>query len=94
MVKDERVCAPHNCCSRGAATALNRTQLSRLESLAAHPTETRVIAAFGATPRHVDEVVVQCGLSYGEVMTLLLTLVLEDVLVEGPEGFFRQRNPP
>jgi len=59
-----------------------------------NPTETRVVRALSTAPRHVEEVVVQCGLPYPEVMTALLTLVLEDVLVEGPEGFFRHRNPP
>jgi len=59
-----------------------------------NPTETRVLRALSTAPRHVEEVVVQCGLPYPEVVTALLTLVLEDVLVEGPEGFFHQRNPP
>jgi predicted Rossmann fold nucleotide-binding protein DprA/Smf involved in DNA uptake len=53
-----------------------------------------VLRALSTAPRHVEEVVVQCGLPYPEVVTALLTLVLEDVLVEGPEGFFHQRNPP
>jgi len=59
-----------------------------------NPAETRVLAALAADPRHVDEVVVRCGLPYPEVMTALLTLVLEDVLVEGPEGCFRCQSPP
>jgi DNA processing protein len=59
-----------------------------------NPAETRVLASISGKPRHVDEVVAQCGLPYPEVVTLLLTLVLEDVLVEGPEGFFRERTPP
>jgi len=59
-----------------------------------NPAETRVLASLDASPKHVDEVVVQCALPYPEVMTALLTLALEDVLVEGPEGFFRQASSP
>jgi DNA processing protein len=56
--------------------------------------ETRVLAALSAAPKHVDEVVSACGLPYPEAMTALLTLALDDVLVEGPEGFYRQVSPP
>ncbi len=59
-----------------------------------NPAETRVLAALDAVPRHTDEVVVRCGLPYPEVMTALLTLALDDVLVEGPEGSFRLPSPP
>ncbi len=59
-----------------------------------NPAETRVLATLTAVPRHRDEVVLQCGLPYPEVMTALLTLALDDVLVEGPEGFFRLPSPP
>jgi len=56
--------------------------------------ETKVLSSLGGTPLHVDEVVVRCGLPYPEVMTALLTLALDDVLVEGPEGSYRLPGPP
>ena len=59
-----------------------------------NPAETRVLAALSLEPRHADELVARCGLPYPEVMTALLTLALDDVLVEGPEGFFRQASSP
>ncbi len=59
-----------------------------------NPMETRVLAAVGSGLCHAEEVAVRCGLPYPAVMTLLLTLVLDDVLVEGPEGFFRQASTP
>jgi predicted Rossmann fold nucleotide-binding protein DprA/Smf involved in DNA uptake len=55
----------------------------------AEPREARVVEALGDASMHVDELGHRCGLTYPEVMTAVLTLVLEDVLVEGPEGFFR-----
>ena len=58
------------------------------------PEETRVLATMDGAPRHPDEVVVRCGLPYPEVMTALLTLALDDVLVEGPEGHFRLVSNP
>ena len=58
------------------------------------PAETRVLAALSACPRHVDEVIAASGLPSPQVTSALLTLVLENVLVEGPEGFFRQASPP
>jgi len=59
-----------------------------------NPAEAAVIGALGQSPRHIDDVVVKCGLPYPEVMTALLTLALDDVLVEGPDGFFRLPSPP
>jgi len=59
-----------------------------------NPVETAVLAALEGAPKHADQVVVQCGLRYPEVMTALLTLALDDVLVEGPEGSFRLAYPP
>jgi DNA processing protein len=44
-------------------------------------------------PAHVDDVVRKTELSAGAVATALLTLALENVVVEGPSGFFRRANP-
>ena len=40
-------------------------------------------------PQHIDEIAAKSGLSAQVGATALLTLALEDVLVEGPEGQFR-----
>jgi len=76
------------------AVELPRPPAACRPSRAMSATENRVLAAVSREPRHVDAVSAQCGLPYPEVMTALLTLRLEDVLVEGPEGFFRSRRPP
>jgi DNA processing protein len=39
---------------------------------------------------HVDEIVIKTGMSTAEVSEVLLTLALEAVVVEEPEGFFRR----
>jgi DNA processing protein len=53
-------------------------------------TEVLVLKALSASPSHTDEVVLRVGLSAPAVTTALLTLALEDVVVEGPGGFFRR----
>ena len=52
--------------------------------------EVLVLKALSTSPSHTDEVVVRVGLSAPAVTTALLTLALEDVVVEGPGGFFRR----
>jgi len=59
-----------------------------------NPQQQQVLAAIDRTPRHVDEVAGKCRLPYSEVMTALLTLGLENVVVEGPEGFYRRAISP
>lgn len=41
---------------------------------------------------HVDEVVRRTGLGVGRTITALLTLSSKNVVVEGPQGFFRRRS--
>ncbi len=53
-------------------------------------TEVRVMKALSSAPRHPDEVALRLGLPAHTVATALLTLALEDVVVEGPGGFFRR----
>jgi DNA processing protein len=52
--------------------------------------EVRVLKALSSTPQHTDEVALRVGLDAPTVTTALLTLALEDVVVEGPGGFFRR----
>lgn len=56
------------------------------------PSARTVLDAVGDAPIHVDEIVVRSGLATSAVSTALLTLALENVLVEGPSGFFRRAN--
>jgi DNA processing protein len=50
----------------------------------------RVLDGVISTPRHTDEIVAKVGLDAPTVTTALLTLALENVVVEGPGGFFRR----
>jgi DNA processing protein len=53
------------------------------------------IAVFTKTsdaPSHVDEMVRRTGLGVGRTITALLTLSAKNVVVEGPQGFFRRRS--
>ena len=53
--------------------------------------ERLVFSALSDTPQHLDEVVARTGLPTSSTITALLTLSLKDVVVEGPDGFFRRR---
>jgi DNA processing protein len=57
------------------------------------PTCEMVFRATSATPQHPDDLCFQTGLSATLVQEALLTLTLEAVLVEGPDGRFRRVNP-
>ena len=50
------------------------------------PEEAIVHAALGEEPRHIDEIVVRAGTTAQLAATALLTLALENVVVEGPAG--------
>ena len=52
--------------------------------------ERAVLGVLGTKPIHIDELVVLTALSTSAAVTALLTLSLEHVLVEGPDGFFRR----
>jgi DNA processing protein len=53
-------------------------------------TEMRVLSATSADARHLDFIVEHAHLPAQAVSSALLTLALENVVVEGPPGFFRQ----
>jgi predicted Rossmann fold nucleotide-binding protein DprA/Smf involved in DNA uptake len=42
--------------------------------------------------QHIDEIAVKSSLSASVVKTTLLTLALENVVVESPEGFFSRQS--
>jgi DNA processing protein len=50
--------------------------------------EIAVVSALGPRPRHIDDLEALSGLPLGELQTALLTLTLENVVEEGPLGFF------
>lgn len=57
--------------------------------------ETALLASLPASaepPLHLDEVAVRAHLSPQAAAAALLTLALENVVVEGPPGFFRRRD--
>jgi DNA processing protein len=55
------------------------------------PEESAVISATSADPMHIDQIADRTGLGIPPLRTALLTLSLKDVVVEGPDGFFRRR---
>jgi predicted Rossmann fold nucleotide-binding protein DprA/Smf involved in DNA uptake len=55
--------------------------------------EKALAEAASREPKHGDELAAAAGLSAGAAATALLTLALENVLVEGPGGFYRRTGP-
>jgi DNA processing protein len=53
--------------------------------------EISIFSALCDRAQHVDDVVARTGLPTSATITALLTLSLKDVVVEGPDGFFRRR---
>lgn len=56
------------------------------------PHEIKVLGAICNVPRHVDAITTQAHLPTHTTSAALLTLALENVVVEGPPGFFRRRE--
>jgi DNA processing protein len=52
--------------------------------------ETVVFRSTSTEPLHLDEIALRSGMSVSTVAPTLLTLALENVVVEGPPGFFRR----
>lgn len=53
--------------------------------------EKTVFSALSMLPLQQDAIVEAAGLQVSSTLTALLTLCLKDVVVEGPDGFFRRR---
>lgn len=53
--------------------------------------EKAIFSALSRTVQHADDLVARTGLSASATFTALLTLSLKDVVVEGPDGFYRRR---
>ena len=56
------------------------------------PEERLIFSMVLTHPVHVEEIVDVTALPVPSVTTALLTLSLKDVVVEGPDGFFRRRS--
>jgi DNA processing protein len=54
--------------------------------------ETAVLRATSSTPLHLDEIASRAGLTAEVAAVALLTLALENVVVEGPPSFHRRRD--
>jgi predicted Rossmann fold nucleotide-binding protein DprA/Smf involved in DNA uptake len=57
------------------------------------PHESNVLNAISDVPLHADSIALRASESGQTTAAALLTLALEDVVVEGPPGFFRRRKP-
>lgn len=79
--------------SPGVATARATTPHATTPSFAISPSESNVLKAILDTPLHPDAIASRAGESSQATTAALLTLALEDVVVEGPPGFFRRRKP-
>jgi len=56
------------------------------------PQEIAVFPVISFVAKHQDELAVLAGLPINRAVTALLTLSSKDVVVEGPNGFFRRKN--
>ena len=78
----------------GCATAASRRERQHIIPLprALTSDENVVFSATSSDPLHTDEITERAHASAGTVSAVLLTLALENVVVEGPPGFFRRRD--
>ncbi|HLK36246.1 MAG TPA: DNA-processing protein DprA [Polyangiaceae bacterium] len=54
--------------------------------------ESKLLSVISNVPQHVDALSAQAGQTVQAVTAEVLTLALENVVVEGPPGFFRRRE--
>jgi DNA processing protein len=64
--------------------------ISAMSTLGAN--ESKVLSAICNVPRHLDFITTETHLPTHTTAAALLTLALENVVVEGPPGFFRRRD--
>lgn len=74
--------------------SLAPTPLFRVDPSTLQEPEKSVFLNLSNAPAHQDKIVAKCGLGVSTTLTALLTLSLRDVVVEGPDGFFRLRTEP
>lgn len=83
-----RVPRPH----RRVRRAFSEPSLFPVDERAWSPEEKSVFSALSIIPKQRDEIIARTGLGASSTVTALLTLTMKDVVVEGPDGFFRRRN--
>ncbi len=80
--------------SEGPSSSPNQQNLSTLFEATPEaswtPEETAMFSAVLPTPQHREILAEKAALPIGPATTALLTLTLKDVVVEGPDGFFRR----
>jgi DNA processing protein len=64
---------------------------TRAPGRALSESESGVLSALSHAPLHLDAIAVRANRAAHETAAALLTLALENVVVEGPPGFFRRR---
>jgi len=76
-----------------SSLALNRPPggQTRAPSFTLSENESIVLRALSDAPLHLDSIAVRAERAAHETAAALLTLALENVVVEGPPGFFRRR---
>jgi DNA processing protein len=89
-----RSLSPSRTAPSAAAASNPSWPLPRPPSRPLSEAEQTVLAATSSTPVHLDEIASRTPLPTAAVTAALLTLALEDVVVEGPQGCFRRKNPP
>jgi DNA processing protein len=74
----------------GVEKAFTPTAAQLALALELDPPAGKLLEAVRQSPQHLDEIAHSSGLPVAEAATLLLTLALENVVVEGPSGFYRR----
>lgn len=72
--------------------AAARTPQAHVPGRALSGSESAVLEATSSVACHADEIAARARLTAQAAAVTLLTLALEDVVVEGPPGFFRRTN--
>jgi DNA processing protein len=78
--------------SLGLGSTMAASRPNDEESRVLSPSEDAVFRAVSTMPLHLDTIAARAGAPPQVAGVALLTLALENVVVEGPPGFYRRRN--
>ena len=78
--------------SLDALPAATEPRVDPVEWIPDDPDTRALLEATSTEAKHVDEIAAIARVCTGAAQTALLTLALENVVVEGPEGFYRRVN--
>jgi DNA processing protein len=76
----------------GPSGATSAGGVEPVPSRALSSSEADALRGTSTTPLHLDEIASRAGIPARAAASALLTLALENVVVEGPPGFFRRHN--